>query len=81
VLSGIFEHKRGDMIGGWRRLHSEDFHNLYSSENIIRMVKLRRMQWTGHVACMGDEKCVERRRLLRRPGHRWEEKLKWILTN
>jgi hypothetical protein len=40
-------------IGGWRNLLNEKFHNLYSSPSIIRMVKSRRMRWTGHVARMG----------------------------
>jgi hypothetical protein len=40
------------LIGGWRTLHDEEFHNLYSSPSIIRMVKSRRMRWVGHQACM-----------------------------
>jgi hypothetical protein len=39
--------------GGWRKLHNEELHNFYSSQNIIRMFKSRRMRWAGHVARMG----------------------------
>jgi hypothetical protein len=41
--------------GGWRNLHSEGLHNLYSSSNIIRMIKSRRMRWEGHIAGMEEE--------------------------
>jgi hypothetical protein len=41
-----------EMAGSWRRLHSQDFHNFYSSKNIVRMIKSGRMRWTGHVARM-----------------------------
>jgi hypothetical protein len=58
VLRRIFGPKRDEVTAGWRKLHSEELHGLYSS--IIRMIKLRKMRWTGHVARMGgDEKCVQ----------------------
>jgi hypothetical protein len=41
-------------MGDWRKLHNEELHNLYSSPNIIRMVKSRRMRWAGRVARMGE---------------------------
>jgi hypothetical protein len=41
------------MKGGWRKLYNDDLHNMHSSPRIIRMIKSRRMRWTGHVACMG----------------------------
>jgi len=41
VLKGIFEHKQEEVTGGWRRLHNEEFHDLYSSSNIIRLIKSR----------------------------------------
>jgi hypothetical protein len=53
VLRTIFGPRRGEVIGGWRKGHNEELHNLYSSPSIIRMIKSRRMRWTGHVARMG----------------------------
>jgi hypothetical protein len=53
VLRRIFGPKRDEVTGGWRKLHNEELHNLYSSQNIIRMIKSRRMRWTGYVARMG----------------------------
>jgi hypothetical protein len=44
VLRRIFGPKKGDVIGGWRKLHNVEFHNLYSSPSIIRMIKSRRMR-------------------------------------
>jgi hypothetical protein len=54
VLRRIFEPKRDKMIGGWRKLHSEELCDLYSSLSIIRMIKSRRMRLVGHVARMGE---------------------------
>jgi hypothetical protein len=53
VLRRIFGPKRDEVTGGWRKLHNEELHNLYSSRNIIRMIKSRRMRWAGHVARVG----------------------------
>jgi hypothetical protein len=53
VLRGIFGPKRDEVIGGWRKLHNEELHNLYSSPSIIRIIKSRRMRWARHVARMG----------------------------
>jgi hypothetical protein len=50
VLRGIFGPKREEVTGVWRKLHNEELHNLYSSPSIIRMIKSRRIRWTGHVA-------------------------------
>jgi hypothetical protein len=50
VLRRIFGPKRDHVTGDWRKLHNEELHNLYSSPNIIRMIKSRRMRWEGHVA-------------------------------
>jgi hypothetical protein len=44
------------MTGEWRKLHSEELHNLYTSPDIIRQIKSRQMRWAGHVARMGEEK-------------------------
>jgi hypothetical protein len=49
----IFGLKRDEVTGGWRKLHNEELHNLYSPPSIIRMIKLRRMRWEEHVARMG----------------------------
>jgi hypothetical protein len=49
VLRRIFRPKRDGVTGGWRKLHNEELHNLYSSPNIIRIIKSRRMRWAGHV--------------------------------
>jgi hypothetical protein len=58
VLRRIFGPKRDEVTGGWRKLHNEEFHNLYSSPSIITMIKSRRMRWTGHVDDWGEEKFV-----------------------
>jgi hypothetical protein len=50
VLRRIFGPKRDEVTGGWRKLHNEELHNLYSSPSIIRRIKSRRMRWAGHVA-------------------------------
>jgi hypothetical protein len=55
VLRRIFGPKRNEMTGGWRKLHNEELHNLYSSPSIIRMAKLR-MRWAGHVARVGEKR-------------------------
>jgi hypothetical protein len=44
--------------GDWRKLHNEELHNFYSSPNIIRMLKSRRMRWAGHVGRMEEEECI-----------------------
>jgi hypothetical protein len=53
VLRRIFGPKRDEVTGEWRKLHNEELHDLYSSPRIIRIIKSRRMRWTGHVARMG----------------------------
>jgi hypothetical protein len=53
VLRKIFEPKREE-DGSWRKLHNDELHDLYSSSNIVRVIKPRRMGWTGHVARMGE---------------------------
>jgi hypothetical protein len=50
VLRRIFGPKRDEVTGGWRKLHNEELHNLYTYPSIIRMIKSRRMRWAGHVA-------------------------------
>jgi hypothetical protein len=53
VLRRIFGPKRDEVTGGWRKLHNEELHNLYSCPSIIRMIKSRRMRWAGHIARIG----------------------------
>jgi hypothetical protein len=80
VLRRIFGPKRDEATGEWRRLHSEEFHNLYSSPDIIRQIKSRRKGWAGHVARTGEERKVykvlvknpEGKRPLGIPRSRWE---------
>jgi hypothetical protein len=67
-----------------KKLHNEELHDLYSSPNIIRMIKSRRMRWVGHVARIGDRRGVYRSSVripegkspLGRPRHRWEDNIK-----
>jgi hypothetical protein len=87
VLRRIFGPKRDEVTGEWRRLHNEELNNLYSSPNIIQVIKSRRMRWAGHVACMGEGRGAYRilvgrtegRRPLGRPRHRWEINIKMDL--
>jgi hypothetical protein len=58
VLRRIFRAKRDGVTRGWRKLHNQELRDLYSSLSIIRIVKLRRMRWAGHVARMGEEERV-----------------------
>jgi hypothetical protein len=58
VLRRIFVSKRDEVTGRWRKLHNEELLILYSSSNIVRQIKSRRMRWAGHVARMGEE-CVQ----------------------
>jgi hypothetical protein len=50
MLRRMFGSKRDEVTRGWRKLHNEELHNLYSSPDTIRMIKLGRMRWAGHVA-------------------------------
>jgi hypothetical protein len=84
VLRRIFRPKRDEVTGGWRKLHNEELHGLYSSPNIVRVIKARRMRWAGHVARMEEMKGAynilvgkpEGRRPLGRPRRRWEDNIK-----
>jgi hypothetical protein len=59
VLRRMFGPKREE-DGSWRKLHNDELHSLYSSLNIVRVIKSRRMRWAGHVVCMGEGRCVYR---------------------
>ena len=56
VLRRIFGPRRNEVMGEWRRLHNEELNDLYSSPNIVRVIKSRRMRWAGHVVRMGEER-------------------------
>jgi len=60
VLRRIFGPRKDEVTGEWRRLYNEELNDLYSSPNIVRVIKSRRMTWAGHVACMGEERGVYR---------------------
>jgi hypothetical protein len=87
VLRGVFGSKGDGVTGEWRRLHNEELNDLYSSPNIFRVIKSRRMRWAGHVACMGEGRGAYRifvgrpegRRPLGRPRCRWEDSIKMDL--
>jgi hypothetical protein len=79
--------KRDKVTVEWRKLHNRELHNLYSSPDIIRQFKSRRMRWAGHVARMEGERKVYRvlvgkpegKRPLERPGEYGRMGLEWIL--
>jgi hypothetical protein len=78
---------RDEVTGEWRKLHNEELSDRYSLTNIVRVVKSRRMRWTGHVARMGQGRGVYRvlvgkpegKRPLGRPRRRWEDNIKMDL--
>jgi hypothetical protein len=87
VLGRIFGPKRDEVMGGWRKLHNEELHNMYSSPSIIRIIKSWRMRWAGNVARMGQKRNVYRlsvgkpegKRPLGRPRRRWMDNIKMDL--
>jgi hypothetical protein len=87
VLRGIFGAKRDKGTGEWRKLHNEELHDLYSSPNIVQVMKLRRMKWAGHVARMGEERGLYRvlvgkpegKRPMGRPRLSWEDNIRMNL--
>jgi hypothetical protein len=86
VLRRIFGPKREE-DGSWRKLHNDELHSLYSSPNIVRVIKSRRMMWAGHVARMGEGRGVYRvlvgrpegKRSLGRPRRRCVDNIKMDL--
>jgi hypothetical protein len=87
VLRRILGPKRDGVTAGLRKLHDEELHNVYSSPNIIRIIKSRRMRWVGHVARMGEKRKVYRLLVgkpegkgpLGRPRRRWIYNIKMDL--
>ena len=87
MLRKKFGPKRDEVTGEWRKLHNEELKGLYSSPNIVRVIKSRRMRLAGHVACMGEGRGVYRvlvgkpegKRPLGRPRRRWENNIRMDL--
>jgi len=87
VLRRIFGPKRDEITGEWRILHNEELNDLYSSPNIVWVIKSRRMRWAGNVAHMGEERGAYRvlmgkpegKRPLGRPKHRWVDNIRMDL--
>jgi hypothetical protein len=88
LLRRIFGPKRDGVAEGWRKLHNEELHNLFSSPRIIIIIKSRRMRLAGSVARMGEKRDVYRllvgkpegKRPLGRPRHRWMDNIKIDLS-
>jgi len=87
VLRRIFGPRRDEVTGEWRKMHNEELNDLYSSPNIVRVIKSRRLRWAGHVARMGEERGVCRvlvekpdgKRPLGRPRRKWVDNIKMDL--
>ena len=83
-LRRIFGPRRDEVTGEWRRLHNEELNDLYSSPNIVRVIKSRRIRWAGHMAFMGEERELYRvlvgkpegRRSQGRPRRRWVDNIR-----
>jgi len=87
VLRRVFGPKGQEVTGEWRKLHNEELNYLYSSSNIVRVIKLRRMRWAGHVAQMGERRGLcrvlvgkrEGKGPLGRPRRKWQDNVKMDL--
>jgi hypothetical protein len=87
VLRRIFDPKRDEVTVEWRKLHNGELHNLYSSPDIIRQIKSRRLNWAGHVVRVGEGRNVYRtlvgkpvgKRPFERPRRRREDGIKMDL--
>jgi len=87
VLRKIFGPRRDEVTGEWRRLYNEELNDVYSSPNIVRVIKSRRIRWAGHVARMGEERGAygvlvgkpEGKRPLGRPRRRWVDNIRMDL--
>ena len=93
VLKKIFDAKKDEITGEWRKLHNAELHALYSSPNIVRSLKSRRLRWAGHAARKGQSRNAYRvlvgkpegKRPLERSSRRWEDNIKmdlrrWVVT-
>jgi hypothetical protein len=83
VLRRLSGPKRDEVIGGWRKLYNEELYNLYSSPNIIKMITLRRMRWTGQVARIGEKRTAYSVLVGKRGGLRrkWKNNIKMNLRD
>jgi hypothetical protein len=78
---------RDEVTGGWRKLYNEELHSLYSSPNIITVIKSRKIRWAGHVVHMGEMRNAykilvgkpEGKRPFLRLRHRWEDNIKMVV--
>jgi len=59
VFRRIFGHKRDEVTKEWSKLHNEELNDLYTSPNIVRTIKSRKIGWAGHVACMGEVRHIQ----------------------
>jgi len=73
VLRRIFGPRRDEVTGEWRRLHNKELNDLYSSPNIVWVIKSRGMRWAGHVARMGERGCIGSWWVNWREGDHWGE--------
>ena len=83
MLRRIFGPRRVEVTEEWRKLHNEELNDLYSSPNIVQVIKSRRMRWAEHVAHMGEGRGIYRflvgKPEGRRSRHRWEDNIKMAL--
>ena len=86
VLRSIFGPTRDELIRKWRKLHNDELNDLYSSPDTVRVIKSRRIRWTGHVAHMGERRGIyrflvgkpERKGPCGRPRHRRKDNIQWF---